>query len=46
MDPGARIEPIKRPTVQTRYTSDDLHIRQFLTDTSRRLVRTGEHRAA
>jgi hypothetical protein len=46
MDPDARVEPIKRPTVQTCYTSDDLHIRQFLADTSRRLVRTGEHRAA
>ena len=26
--------------------SDDLYVRQFLADTSRRLVRTGEHRAA
>ena len=34
------------PALQTRFTSDDLYVRQFLADTSRRLVRTGEHRAA
>jgi hypothetical protein len=45
-DLPVRIEPLKRPALQTRYTSDDLYVRQFLADTSRRLVRTGEHRAA
>jgi hypothetical protein len=43
---SVRVEPLKRPALQTRYTSDDLHVRQFLADTSRRLVRTGQHRAA
>jgi len=45
-DLAVRVEPLKRPSLQTRYTSDDLYVRQFLADTSRRLVRTGEHRAA
>jgi len=46
VEPGIRVEPLKRPSVQTRYTEDDLHVREFLADTSRRLVRTGQHRAA
>lgn len=41
-----RVEPLKKLTLQTRFTGDDLHVRQFLADTSRRLVRTGQHRAA
>ena len=45
-DLPVRIEPLKRPALQTRFTSDDLYVRQFLADTSRRLVRTGERRAA
>jgi hypothetical protein len=45
-EPDVRVEPLKQPQIQTRYTTDDLHIRQFTADTSRRLVRTGQHRAA
>jgi len=45
-DSSVRIEPLKRPALQTRFTSDDLYVREFLADTSRRLVRTGQHRAA
>jgi hypothetical protein len=45
-DRTVRVEPLKHLPLQTRYTADDLHVRQFLADTSRRLVRTGEHRAA
>lgn len=43
---GVRIEPVKPPQQPTRYTENDLHIRQFLSQTSRRLVRKGQHRAA
>ena len=43
---GVRVEPL-RPTRQAiRYTEDDLHIRQFTTTTSRRLIRKGAFRAA
>jgi hypothetical protein len=45
-DADVHLVPLKRPSVQTRYSDDDLHIRQFMADTSRRLVRTGQHRAA
>ena len=45
-DPSVRVEPLKSMTLQTQFTSDDLHIREFTAQTSRRLVRTGEHRAA
>ena len=38
-----RLRPLLQPT---RYTQDDLHVRQFLRDTSRRLVRKGQYRAA
>jgi hypothetical protein len=44
-DLSVRVEPLKAP-LQTQFTTDDLYIRQFLPETSRRLVRTGEHRAA
>jgi hypothetical protein len=45
VDLSVRVEPLKAP-LQTQFTTDDLYIRQFLPETSRRLVRTGEHRAA
>lgn len=40
------VEPLRAPQAPTRYTEDDLHVRQFLRDTSRRLVRKGAFRAA
>ncbi len=40
------VEPLRGSQQPTRYTEDDLHIRQFLKDTSRRLVRKGAFRAA
>jgi hypothetical protein len=40
------VEPLRAPQAPTRYTEDDLHVRQFLKDTSRRLVRKGAFRAA
>jgi len=43
---SVRVEPLRVPSQPTRYTQDDLHIRQFMKDTSRRLVRKGQYRAA
>jgi hypothetical protein len=40
------VEPLRVGQQPTRYTEDDLHIRQFTPDTSRRLVRKGHFRAA
>jgi hypothetical protein len=45
-EPQVRIERLKAPPLQTRFTADDLHVREFRAHTSCRLVRTGEHRAA
>ncbi len=44
--PGVEIEPLRVPQQPTHYNEDDLHIREFLKDTSRRLVRKGAFRAA
>jgi hypothetical protein len=43
---GVRVEPLRVASSPTRYTQDDLHIRQFMKDTSRRLIRKGQYRAA
>jgi len=43
---GVKIEPLRVPQQPTRYTQDDLHVRQFMKDTSRRLIRKGRFRAA
>jgi len=43
---GVSVEPLRAPQAPTRYTEDDLHVRQFLRETSRRLVRKGAFRAA
>jgi hypothetical protein len=40
------VEPLRTPPQPSRYTEDDLHIRQFLKDTSRRLVRRSQFKAA
>jgi hypothetical protein len=45
-EPLVRIEPLKRPTQPELYTEDDLHIRQFTENSTRRLTRKGQHRAA
>ena len=37
---------LRKPQQPTRYTEDDLHIRQFTRNTSRRMVRKGQFRAA
>jgi hypothetical protein len=43
---GVAIEPLRAPQHPTRYNDEHLHIRQFTKDTSRRLIRKGEFRAA
>jgi hypothetical protein len=43
---GVKVEPLRVPNQPMRYTEDDLHIRQFMKDTSRRLIRKGQYRAA
>ncbi len=43
---GVQVEPLRVPQTPTHYTEDDLHTRQFLSETSRRLVRKGAFRAA
>jgi len=43
---GVTMEPLRRAKQPTIYTEDDLHIRQFTKDTSRRLMRKGQFRAA
>jgi hypothetical protein len=43
---NCRVEPLRAPKVRTRFTEDDLVTRQFLRDTSRRVIRKGEFVAA
>jgi hypothetical protein len=43
---GIKVEPLRIPHQPTRYTEDDLHVREFMKDTSRRLIRKGKFRAA
>ncbi len=41
-----RVEPLKVPRIETRFTEDDLVMREFLPTTSRQLVRKGKFCAA
>ncbi len=41
-----RIEPLKVARVRTRYTEDDLVMREFLPNTSRQVIRKGRYCAA
>jgi len=43
---GVKVEPLRIAHQPTRYSEDDLHIREFTRDTSRRLMRKGRYRAA
>ena len=43
---GVAIEPLRVAQQPTVYTADDLHIRQFTKETSRRMIRKGAFRAA
>jgi hypothetical protein len=41
-----KVEPLRVPHHPSAYTQDDLHVRHFMRDTSRRLLRKGQYRAA
>jgi hypothetical protein len=41
-----KVEPLRVQHQPTAYTQDDLHVRQFMKDTSRRLLRKGQFKAA
>jgi hypothetical protein len=43
---GVKVEPLRVATALTRYTQDDLDVRQFTRSSSRRLIRKGAFRAA
>jgi hypothetical protein len=43
---GVKVEPLRVMQQPRRYTEDDLHVRQFMKETSRRLIRKGQFRAA
>jgi hypothetical protein len=43
---SVKIEPLRAGNVLTRYTENDLDVRQFTKTTSRRLIRKGAFRAA
>ena len=43
---GVKVEPLRAYTQSVRYTEDDLHIRQFMANTSKRMIRKGAFRAA
>jgi hypothetical protein len=43
---GVKIEPLRVSTPVTRYTEDDLDVRQFTKNSSRRLIRKGAFKAA
>ena len=43
---GVKVEPLRPLQQPARYTQDDLHVREFRKDSSRRLIRKGQFRAA
>ncbi len=45
-DVEARVDPMKLPLVNRRFTEFDLQVRHFLPQTSRALIRKGQFRAA
>lgn len=45
-DLSCRVDPLKVSRVKTSFTEDDLVMREFLPKASRRVIRTGRHRAA
>jgi hypothetical protein len=45
-DMNCRVDPLKVTRVKTRFTEDDLVMREFLPHTSRRIIRTGKYCAA
>ena len=45
-DANCRVEKLKAPRVRTRFTEDDLVMREFLPNTSRQVIRKGKYQAA
>jgi hypothetical protein len=45
-DAAVAIEPLRAARRPAEYTQDDLHVRQFSKNVTRRLVRKGQFRAA
>jgi hypothetical protein len=43
---GVSVEPLRTVRMPTRYTEHDLDVRQFMNETSRRMIRKGAFRAA
>jgi hypothetical protein len=43
---GVKVEPLRVPSQPVKYTQDDLHVRQFSAESSKRLIRKGAFRAA
>ena len=43
---GVKVEPLSAHVPTAKYTEDDLHVRQFMPTTSKRLIRKGAFRAA
>jgi hypothetical protein len=43
---SCRVDPLKLPRVITKFTQDDLIMREFLPQTSRQLIRKGKFCAA
>jgi hypothetical protein len=43
---GVKVEPLRAYTHAVRYSEDDLHVRQFMATTSKRMIRKGAFRAA
>jgi hypothetical protein len=43
---GVLVEPLRASQAPTKYTHDDLHIRRFMKEASRRLIRKGQFKAA
>jgi hypothetical protein len=39
VEPGVRVERVKKAAVPTRFTADDLAVREFSSRTSRRVLR-------
>lgn len=40
VEPGVRVEPVRKAAIPTRYTADDLDVREFSSRASRRLQRS------
>lgn len=44
--PDVAVEPLRPPSPRSLFTEDDLHVRRFTADSTRRLIRRGKFKAA